>query len=96
MLPTGITGFLGSGFKRRIIITCTHFFLYQLRPDVRLDDVRFSHVAHAEHEAQDTVPLADDGVSTEQQRLRALFRPGQLGEHHAHHERLDHDAHYAL
>lgn len=63
---------------------------------MRLDDVRLAHIADAEHQAQDTVPLADYRVSAEQQRLRAFLRPGQLGKHHAHHERLDHDAHDAL
>jgi len=63
---------------------------------VCLDNVRFSHVTHAEHETQNAIPLADHSVSAEQQRLRALFRPGQLGEHHAHHKCLDHNAYYAL
>lgn len=58
--------------------------------------MRLPHVTHAEHETQDPVPLAYHGVPAEKKRLRSLFRPGQLGEHHAHHERLDHDTHYAL
>jgi hypothetical protein len=41
-------------------------------------------------------PLADDGAATEQQRLRPLLGPRHLGEHDAHHERLDHHARDAL
>lgn len=69
-----------------------HLLLYQLRLNVRLNDMRSSHVTHAEHETQFAVPQRHYSVSTEKQRLCPLFRPGQLGEHHTHHKRLDHDA----
>jgi hypothetical protein len=68
----------------------------QLRADACADDVRLAHVADAEHEAQLAVALADDGAAAEQQRLRPLLGPRHLGEHDAHHERLDHHARDAL
>lgn len=69
---------------------------YQLSPDRGPDYVTLPHVAHPEHQAQFTVPLTDDRVPREQQRLSPLLRPAHLGEHYAHHERLDHHAHDAL
>lgn len=60
----------------------------QLRPHVRLDDVRLPHVAHAEQQAHLAVAEAQARVAGEEQRLRALLRPRQLGEHDAHHEGL--------
>ena len=68
----------------------------QLRADAGADDVRLSHVSDAEHEAQLAIPLADDGAAAEQQRLRPLLGPRHLGEHDAHHERLNHHASDAL
>lgn len=56
------------------------------------DDVRLAHVAHPEEQAQLAVAQAHDGVAREEQRLRALLGPRQLGKHNARHEALDHDA----
>jgi hypothetical protein len=70
--------------------------LDELRAHVRLDDVRAAHVADAEDETHLAVALADDGVAAEQQCLRPLLGPRQLGEHDAHHERLDHHPSDAL
>ena len=58
--------------------------------------MRLPHVSHSEQEAQLAIPLVDDGVPAEQQRLRALLGTGQFGEHDADHERLYHDADDAL
>jgi len=56
----------------------------QLSAHVRADDVTLPHIAYPEHETEFAVPLADHGVSREQQGLCALFRPRHLGEHDAH------------
>lgn len=68
----------------------------QLRPNRRSDDVALSHISDAEHEAEFTVSLANNGVPREQQRLRPLLWPAHLGEYDAHHEGLDHHAGYTL
>ncbi|KAJ8892246.1 hypothetical protein PR048_004826 [Dryococelus australis] len=70
--------------------------LDELGAYVRLHDVRLAHVADAEHEAEEPVPLADDGVPAEEQCLRALLRARQLGEHDADHEGLYHNSGDAL
>lgn len=69
---------------------------YQLSPDRGPDYVTLPHVAYPKHQAQFTVPLTDDRVSREQQRLSPLLRPAHLGEHYSHHERLDHHPDDAL
>lgn len=56
---------------------------------MRLDDVALAHVPDAEHQTRHPVPVADDGIAREQQRLGALLRPGQLGKHDANHKCLD-------
>lgn len=77
-------------------VGCIYLALDELGAHMRFDDVTLAHVADAEHEGELAVALADDGVPAEEQRLRALLGPRQLGEHHAHHERLDHHARDAL
>jgi hypothetical protein len=61
-----------------------------------LHDMRLAHVPYTEHETKMAVPLAYNGIATEEQRLSALFGTGQFGKHYAHHEGLYHDTHYAL
>jgi hypothetical protein len=68
----------------------------KLCPDVSLYNVAFAHVPHSQHETGHAVPVTDDRVPREEQRLGALLGSRQLREHHPHHERLDHDAANAL
>lgn len=82
--------------KRQILPLDRNSMPDQLSSHVSLDDVTLPHIAHSEHKARNAVPVAYDGVSGKEQRLRPLLRPGQFGEHHSHHERLDHHAEYAL
>ena len=65
-----------------------HLSFDHLRPHVSLDNVALPHVTDSKHEARLPVPLTDDRVPREQQRLRSLLGPGKLGENYPHHECL--------
>lgn len=72
------------------------FMPYELRPDVGFYDVALPHVPHSEHQAGDSVPVTNDGVSRKKESLGPFFRPGEFGEYYAYHEGLDHDSCYTL
>jgi len=61
-----------------------------------LDDVRLAHVSHTEHQAWNSIPVADNSIAREEQRLGTFLGTRQLGKHNAHHERLDEDTRNAL
>jgi len=54
--------------------------------------VALAHVAHAQHEAEAAVAQRHHGLAREDERLGAVLGPRQLGEHHAHQQRLHHHA----
>lgn len=64
----------------------------QLRPDARPNDMTLAHISDTEHQAQLSVPLADDGILRKQQRLGAVLRPSHLRKNNSHHEGLNHDS----
>lgn len=89
--------------RHRVISSCRrafhatpHLSLDHLGADVGLDDVALAHIANAEHKTRLAVSLADYGVARKEKGLRALFRPRQLREHDADHERLQDHARHRL
>ena len=81
---------------RHLLPFSRHAHLNHLSADAGADDVRLAHVSDAEEKAELSVALANDGVATEEQRLRPHLGARQLREDHAHHESLDHDTDDAL
>lgn len=66
-----------------------HLLADDLGPHMRLNDVRFAHVAHTEHQTGCPIPMADDRVAGEEQRLGALLWTRQFGKDNADHEGLN-------
>lgn len=58
----------------------------QLSPHPGPDDVGLPHVTHPEHQGQASIPLANDCVLGEQQRLGPLLSPRHLGKHNSGHK----------
>lgn len=61
-------------------------YLYEFAPNLRGHHMAVPQVPHSEHEAQLPVPLRNDRVLAEHQRLRALLRLRHLNEHAADEE----------
>lgn len=56
--------------------------------DVSVNDMRFSHIAHAEHETELSVSLTDGRRPAKQQRLGPHLRPSQFRKDDTNHKGL--------
>lgn len=68
----------------------------KLCPNVRSDDVTFTHISNSEHQGQLSVTLTYDSISREEERLGALFGPSHLGKDNSNHKSLHHNSVYGL